>query len=449
MGNSSSTNVFLSVNDSRTCITAGSTVSGEIRCPDHSVSSDVYAGVTLYFIGKEDVEVQYRKSGKCTKDGGAKYKAAKRDIVRNIIPLDTSRSSIEAGRYPFQFHIPGHLPSSMHYKDGNGGYCAIRYKVKLHLLKGRDQEIPLEIMAKPPRTSSIPRVADPMPTGITLFCCVPKGSITWDAGVENTRAAVGENVIINLGMKNESLTKLERVTAKLKQTVEWHSSGHSSTNKSIIRSSIFGFEKLDSMGPTNKDGNVPQATQPLTVYEEVLNTIQDGHNQVIFQIPDYIPQSYTGRLIKIQYYISITAKTPSCYSNPKIKIPIEIVSPKNTPPIVAAQVVVIPMPSAPPLFSDEYLGTSSDATAPYPANTLDVVSAVSVNEEEESLLCSVGSKPSITGMNESLLCSVESEPSATGMIEYITDDSSEPFPPALGMSLIEPPSAQRKRTSTY
>eukprot|EP00579_Thalassiosira_antarctica_P030758 CAMPEP_0202032548 /NCGR_PEP_ID=MMETSP0905-20130828/65580_1 /ASSEMBLY_ACC=CAM_ASM_000554 /TAXON_ID=420261 /ORGANISM="Thalassiosira antarctica, Strain CCMP982" /LENGTH=515 /DNA_ID=CAMNT_0048596411 /DNA_START=42 /DNA_END=1590 /DNA_ORIENTATION=+ len=410
MGNSSSTNVFLSVNDSRTCITAGSTLSGEIRCPDHSVSTDLFSGVTLNFIGKEDVEVQYTDSGQCsgTRGGGAKYKAATRDIVRTIIPLDTSRNSVEAGRYPFQFHIPDHLPSSMYYKDGNGGYCSIRYKVKLHLMRGTDQEIALEIMAKPPSTSPIPSVADPTPTRIAFLYCIPQGSMTWAASAENTRVGVGESVTINLGMKNESVAKLERVTAKLKQTVEWHSSGHQSTNKSVIRSS--SFDKTDSMGPCNKDGTISQAAQPLTVYEEVLNTVQEGNNQVTFPIPDYVPQSYTGRLVKIQYYISITAKTPSCFTNPKIHIPIEIVSPRNTPPIVTAQ--AIPMPSAPSLSYDEYFDTS-DATAPYLAN------------REEIVLDSIERKPLMTGINE-----------------YRLDGTSEPPPPDFDKSLIEPFSGQ-------
>ena len=62
MGNlsSSSTNVFLSVNNSHTKILAGSTISGEIRCPDDgSITNDLYSGVALYFIGKEDADVLY------------------------------------------------------------------------------------------------------------------------------------------------------------------------------------------------------------------------------------------------------------------------------------------------------------------------------------------------------------------------------------------------------
>lgn len=396
MGSSWSTNVFLSVNNT-TCITAGSEISGEIRCPDHSVSNDIFSGVTLYFIGKEDVEVRYTEAGHGTRGGGVKYKSAKRDIVRTMIPLDTSR----AGRYPFRFKIPDQLPSSMNYKDGNGGYCSIRYKVKLHLMRGRDQEIPVNIRAKPPSNAPIPSVADPITTRIGFMYCVPQGSITWAACVDDTRVGVGEQLIINLGLKNESLTKLERVTAKLKQSVEWHTPGHSSSNKSIIRST--SFSKTDSWSPLGKaqlrrrrkseSNTITQATQPLTVYEEVLDTVQEGTNRVIFPIPEYVCQSYTGKLIKIYHYVSVTAKTPSCFTSLKHHIPIEVVSPRSTP-IVEAQ--LLPNPSAPPLwFSDSSLGANNA-----PATAFVVGAAIQEEEkEEETAHADSGGKgkPSVSG----------------------------------------------------
>lgn len=406
MGNlhSSSTNVFLSVNDSRTCITAGSILTGEIRCPDHSVSNDLFSGVTLYFIGKEEVEVRYAESGHGSKGGGPKYKSAKRDIVRHIIPLDTSNRSVAAGSYPFQFHVPDQLPSSMYYKDGNGGFCCIRYKVKLHIMsrRGRDQEIPIEIMAKPPSPTPFPSSVDPMTTRMQLLYCLPQGSMTWAAGVDDTRVGVGEELKINLGMKNESLVKIERVTAKLKQTVEWHTSGHSSTNKSIIRSS--SFDKADSFKERTSDqlrtlkyrskqeGGVSQATQPRTVYEEVLDTVKEGKNQLTFRIPEYVPQSYTGKLIKIQHFISINAKTPSCFNSPKVHIPIEVTSPRNTlAPTVTAH--VIPMPSAPAFLSEEsYDLRASDVNTPF--TDASFVMGVPVNEEEE-IVFNVGEQESL------------------------------------------------------
>lgn len=429
MGNSSSTNVFLSVDGSRTCITAGSTLTGEIRCPDHSISNDIFSGVTLYFIGKEDVEVRYTESGHGTKGGGPKSKFAKKDIIRTIIPLDTSNSSVESGRYPFRFRVPDQLPSSLFYKDGNGGYCSIRYKVKMHLMRGRDQEIPIEIIAKPPSVA-IPSVADPMATKIQFLYCMPQGSVTWAVGADNTRIGVGENLSINLGIKNESLVRLERVTAKLKQSVEWHTSGHSSTNKAVVRSA--SFSKTDSMSPRSKDqlrraktrkasGPVSQAA-PTTVYEEVLDAAMQGTNRVTLPIPEYICQSYTGRLIKVRHYVSIKAKTPSCFTDPKIHIPVEIVSPQDVPVVTAH---VIPTPSAPPRpsESDEFFHTSDpNSNPPYLSSTSTFVVASPVMYGSED-----GKSQAAAAGREDGYCAEATEVS-----------SPPPVPPPFESSLIEP-----------
>lgn len=366
--NSSSINAFLSVNDSSSRITAGSTLSGEIRCPDHSVSIDIFSGVKLYFIGKEDVEVHCENdSGKGGGLGWPKFKATTRDIVKTTIPLDTSKQS-KQGVYPFTFHIPDHLPSSMYHEDGRGGYCSIRYKVKLHLMRGTDQEVPVQIMAKPPSTKPVPSLADPMPTRIAFMYCVPQGRITWAASADNTRVGIGDCLTVNLGMKNESSAKLERIEAKLEQVIEWQSSSHhsTSTNKSLIRCS--SFEITEYMA-SKKKRSQELSPRSMSVYEEVLDTIQQGRNQVTFHIPDHLPQSYTGKLIRVRYYISIKAKTPFCYTSPKIHIPIQIVSPRSTPPLVTAQVVMPTAVPEVPIFCDEYdhscAASGSYATAPY------------------------------------------------------------------------------------
>ncbi|KAL7529664.1 hypothetical protein ACHAWF_003072, partial [Thalassiosira exigua] len=157
----------------------------------------------------------------------------------------------------------------------------------------------------------------------------------------------------------ESLAKLERIAAKLKQTAEWRTSSHGSTNKSVPRSSSFG--KTESMTPWSKDqlrranrggdGKVSR-TEPLTVYEEVLDDVREGGNRVALPVPDYACQSYAGKLIQIQHYVSIAVRTPSCLTSPKIHIPVEIVPPRNTP-IVTAQAISLPSPSAPPLLPDD------------------------------------------------------------------------------------------------
>lgn len=256
------------------------------------------------------------------------------------------------------------------------------------------------------------------------FLLKNQGSMTWAVGTNDTRVGKGESLTINLGIKNDSLAKLERVTCKLKQNVEWHTARHSSTNKSIIRSS--SFSKSDSMNAKSKNqlklmktskkrrggaklGSTTQRPDKhLTAYEEILHSVQEGNNKLIFPIPDYVCQSYTGRLMKIRHYISIKAKTPSCYTDPKIHIPIEIVSPRDTPVV---QAHAIPFPSAPPFLSsesDSYLYASAgDTASPYIATTFVVSGDTAANEEEDEEEIVVDAfamdnikQPSTTGADE-------------------------------------------------
>ena len=393
MGNlsSSSTNVFLSVHNSHTKILAGSTISGEIRCPNNSITNDIYSGVTLYFIGKEDTDVLYDSGS----HGHKHYSSKKRDIVRTIIPLDTSHAAFKAGRFPFSFHILDQLPSSMFYKDGNGGFCQIRYRCKLQIRGRAAQEVPIEIMAKPPLYST-PSLVDPTIERIQMLHCIPRGGITWSIAVDNTRVGVGETLSISLGIKNESLVKLEHVNAKIIQIVEWHTSGHSSTNKSFIRSAT--FSKTDSMRPKSKAQlrliksrkvfSSTSQSRRLTGQEEVTKAVQEGHNQLTFTIPQHACQSYTGRLIKIRHYVSIEAKASSCYTSPKIEIPIEIVSPRDTPIVVVQAIPMAPSATLPPFFSSGSVPycekVQSSGASPYIANTFIVSSdaAATKNNEE-------------------------------------------------------------------
>ena len=85
----------------------------------------------------------------------------------------------------------------------------------------------------------------------------------------------------------------------------------------------------------------------------MLETLHDGNNRVTIPISEDICQSYTGRLIKIDHYISITAKTPARFTSPKIHIPIEIVSPRDKLPQATLIDIGAPTLNA-PLFDCDY-----------------------------------------------------------------------------------------------
>ena len=132
----------------------------------------------------------------------------------------------------------------------------------------------------------------------------------------------------------------------------------------------------------------------LTVQEEVTKAVQEGHNQLTFTIPQHACQSYTGRLIKVRHYVSIKAKASACYTSPKIEIPIEIVSPRDTPIVVAQAIPIPPSASLPPFFSSGvvpyYDNVQSSDASPYIANTFlvssDAAAATKNNGEEDAAL---------------------------------------------------------------
>jgi hypothetical protein len=384
MGNSvsSSTNCFLHVNEPRT-LTAGSIISGEVRCPDRSISNGIFArGVKLYFTGKEDVEVG--RTGGAGDVGSNMSKKATHEIVRIVIPVDAPRDAASAGRcYPFQFHIPDRLPSSMFFRDENGGHCSIRYKVKMRVMKGTDQEIPITIVAKPPSAAPMPNRAGRVQR-ITFLRCIPQGSVSWSAGVYDDRVGVGENLVINLAVKNNSWARLERVSAELEETVEWRTSRrHSSKVSRTYDPHPSNFKLSKSKRPrrltissrAKKTQGTEGPTSQAGQHEAYFDTEREDNNQVVtFPIPEYVCQSYSGRLIKIRHCVRIKAKTPTFYTSPKIHIPIEVVCPRDVP-IVAA--MLTPEPSAPPLWSEPDQDYSLSTPAPHIAST---PSAVVVGE---------------------------------------------------------------------
>ena len=385
MGNSvsSSTNFFLYVNEPRS-FTAGSTVSGEVRCPDRSISNGIFGrGVKLYFIGKEDVEVVSSGRGGCTEDDGSKKsKVAKHDIVRIVIPFDTP-SAVSAGRYPFQFHIPDRLPSSMFFRDENGGHCSIRYKVKMRVVKGTDQEVPIKIVAKSPSTAPMPNRAGRVQR-ITFLRCIPQGSVSWSAGVYDDRVGVGENLVINLAIKNNSWARLERVSAELEETVEWRTSRRHSSKVSRTydpHPSNFKLSKskrprrLTILSRAKKTQGTEGSTSQAGQHEAYVDTEREDNTQVLtFPIPEYVCQSYSGRLFKIRHCVRIKAKTPTFYTSPNIHIPIEVVCPRDVPIVTA---MLTPEPSAPPLWSEPDQDYSLSTAAPHIASA---PSAVVVGE---------------------------------------------------------------------
>lgn len=138
--------------------------------------------------------------------------------------------------------------------------------------------------------------------------------------VSNTRISPGQQVVVDLGAKNQSTSNIDFVTAAIHQRVRWKAGSHSDSWVRNIVSVTFRVTK--EMRARNKDSMreiKQQQKQSGTtakgpsndVYREILDAVRDGANQVTLRIPSDTMMSYAGSLITINHQLIVKAKTPS------------------------------------------------------------------------------------------------------------------------------------------
>ena len=319
---------------------AGSKISGTVYAESNEDANEV--GLDLYFTGKEDVKVRYRKtirSGDKTRTV-TRYSYSKRDIVRLSIPLVEANSSINSGRYayPFEMQLPDHLPSSMYHSAG-GSYCNIVYKVKAEVGgKWRNvmAERQLVILAKPPSNAPVPNSVEPVTSKIMTCWCMSKGEITFAAHVDDTRIGQGEKMAVNFACKNESSSGIQFASAQIKQKIHWKSGSHNAGSQRVLASAYFRLDKGMEMSTKDemklmKDSDYGPGMISNAVgndlFRELLATVQEGTNQVSLTIPSNACHTYNGQLMTVSHTLKIKVKTPFFSTDPETKVAIQLVTP--------------------------------------------------------------------------------------------------------------------------
>ena len=394
MGNTSAKNISLYVDRPEGGLVAGSTATGMVRIhvpTENKSQGTIMERMKLLFIGKEDVCVRYTTTTGVgdNRRTVTRHSYSQRDIVRMVIPLEYPSNMIHGGNFqiPFQFELPDQLPSSFVNKPG-GSWCKIRYKVKLDIQDACNKEIPVAVVAKPPSSQPIPYLVKPITTPIMLCCCIPRGDIILGANVNDTRVGRGEKMKIDLGVQNNSREEFEYISAYMKQKISWHSGSHSSSSKRHLGGRRFNLNQ-DNMRAKSKDEMQEMKNASSTTgnglglsdneYREILAAIKDGRNNVVVQVPNSAINTYHGSLIKIQHYLTITAKTQNGSTDPTIKVPLQIVSPQST----GAQFQEYPEPTAtdslPTAYATEVIpeGWNSDNVTIVPPSAPSLHGAVS------------------------------------------------------------------------
>lgn len=246
--------------------------------------------------------------------------------------------------------------------------------MKLKLNKHEvDNDIP--VVAQPPSSQPVPNLVEPVSTNIRLCCCIPKGKIIVAANVDDTRVGEGEEIKVDLGIKNNSTAELEYVQAFITQKVAWHSGIHREKERNFLASSDFNLDH-DNMRARSKNemqemkntatmvGNADRSRGldlSDDTFRELLAAVKDGSNKVILKIPDskfenhdgkYVRalNTYDGKYVTVKHHLSIRVKTPFGSTNPTIKVPLQIVSPDSVgdPSHSHQEPAMPPNPVAPP-----------------------------------------------------------------------------------------------------
>ncbi len=258
-----------------------------------------------------------------------------------------ANSSIKSGQYayPFEFQLPGRLPSSMdHVSVGTGQYCNIGYKVKVEgrgKWKNAKTEKQFQILSKPPSSAPVPISIAPVTSNIMTCLCIPKGRFTFAARVDDSRIAEGETMTVNFACKNETPTGIEIASAQIKQTIYLHTdSPHlHSLSDIVLASANFGLD--GGMETYNKDDEMKQMKDSYNgpgmivsavnndLFRELLATLKEGTNQVSFTIPKNVCQTYNGQLFAVCHTLKIKVKTPYFSTNPEARVDIQIVTPAD------------------------------------------------------------------------------------------------------------------------
>ena len=168
--------------------------------------------------------------------------------------------------------------------------------------------------------------------------------------MSNTRIAPGQQIVVDLGAKNESSSRVDIVTAAIYQRIYWKAGGHSDALDRKIASVVFRVtetmraenkESIRDIQRQRKRSGVKARETPNDVYREILNAVRDGANQVNLQTPSDAKISYYGSMINVSHRLYIKAKTPSCVTDPEIIVPLQIVSKTSSTSMAASGTVPV------------------------------------------------------------------------------------------------------------
>lgn len=256
---------------------------------------------------------------------------------------------ISPGMYvhPFIVPIPAGLPSTMH-AAGDGGDCRVNYSVDAHLVRPGAFTSDIRsgegfiVCSLPLCDPPFPFYATPATTRVTFCCCFDRGRATLGAAFDDTLAARGQTVGVNVAVRNESTVQPDSLFAQITEFVTWRAGGHSNSCARVVASTAFdprtitGFARQSDAGARRSGGMVDAA-----LLQEMHETLMTGKQRSYMSVVSDARETYAGAVLEVRHSMSIRMKMPCCVTDVGVAAPMRICGSRAVAAVLAA-------PSAPP-----------------------------------------------------------------------------------------------------
>lgn len=327
MGNNSCT---LAIHTDKQIATPGSFISGKVFLSVNIAEgiSGVQQSLGIRFYGEEFAKIHDALSDA---DNCARSTVPVCECQHPISFPSNTGGHIPSGQYefPFEFQLPSNLPSSMRSTMDGSNNCHIRYEISAHIMRtgnngfgfgiGGNREISSEkkqisIFGDPDLAMihSGPIDLPPTTSRINCCCCINKGSMTMSSSISNTLMVPQQSYLISFSLLNNSSVAVKGVRVHLFERVEWRAEGRRQIQLKLLNQEYCDGRSLDSrieMGVSRSEVS----------YSEI-----PRQREVRFVIPTSANDTYAGRIIQVQHWISIKVITPCCMTDPDSTIDVTI-----------------------------------------------------------------------------------------------------------------------------
>ncbi len=167
--------------------------------------------------------------------------------------------------YPFVFELPRDLPSSV---EGRLGHVRYTLKATVSRPVTSNYEIKQEICIREVLNVNDQNILTQPGGSVSKeigCCCLPSGILSLSTSLCRSAFCLGEGIIINAQVTNDSRTNMRAIKAKLIQTIEFHARTEVKRDTQVI-STALGLPVPAGQSGTFGDQplNVPQTTPTIT-----------------------------------------------------------------------------------------------------------------------------------------------------------------------------------------